>query len=95
MAVTDSLLRTVLFIGLSPFMLSLSPQKIDIKGKRCQLVKIDYEDGAEYDPIDDTTLAKAKIRCGQLHPRSPCVKRFVKRGLPDDIRYSVTCGRRS
>lgn len=38
---------------------------------------------------DKKALKKAKVRCGQLYPDAPCLKRFVKLG---ENRYNALCG---
>ena len=44
-----------------------------------------------WNEFDAKTLASAKIRCGELYPDAPCVKKFYKR--PDEQNYWVICGK--
>lgn len=43
----------------------------------------------EWTPYDMQTLAHAKVRCGEIYPDSPCVKKFIKK---DESTYNVICG---
>jgi hypothetical protein len=42
----------------------------------------------EWTTFDAKTLARAKIRCGQLYPNSPCVQTFMK---TKPLTYQVIC----
>jgi len=44
-----------------------------------------------WNKVDQTTLDRAKIRCQQLYPDSPCLKKFIKK--PDNI-YNAICSER-
>lgn len=43
-----------------------------------------------WNDFDKQTLARAKKRCGELYPASPCVKLIKKYNIQD---YSVVCGK--
>ena len=42
-----------------------------------------------WNSFDQKTLNRAKIRCGEIYPNSPCVKWFRKYNERD---YQVVCG---
>lgn len=44
----------------------------------------------KWNDFDQQTLERAKIRCRQLYPKSPCVKTFLKWDIRD---YKVICGK--
>lgn len=44
----------------------------------------------EWTPYDMQTLARARVRCGEIYPDSPCVKKFIKK---DASTYNVICGK--
>lgn len=39
--------------------------------------------------FDQKTLERAKIRCGEIYPSSPCLKLFIKK---EERTYSAACG---
>lgn len=43
-----------------------------------------------WNKLDSKTLAGAKVRCAQIYPDAPCVKKFYKR--PEQS-YWVICGK--
>jgi len=57
--------------------------------RQCPAVKIDLREGAEWEPSDEAIVERAKVRCGQFYPKSPCLKVVIK--LPGQ-RYRVICG---
>jgi hypothetical protein len=59
---------------------------------RCKDVIREYREGATHTAYDDIVLARVKIRCGQLYPKSPCPKVLIKLGVTPNIRYRVICG---
>lgn len=40
--------------------------------------------------FDQETLERARVRCGQIYPSAPCMKRFTKKA---EREYSVMCGK--
>lgn len=42
-----------------------------------------------WNEIDQTTLIRAKNRCSEIYPKSPCLKRFVKK---EENVYTAICG---
>jgi hypothetical protein len=42
-----------------------------------------------WDPSDEKALIRANVRCGEIYPEAPCLKKFYKL---DENRYSALCG---
>jgi len=42
-----------------------------------------------WDPSDEKALTRASVRCGEIYPEAPCLKKFYKL---DENRYSALCG---
>lgn len=42
-----------------------------------------------WNPDDQKHLDRARVRCGELYPDAPCVKKFEK---VKELQYRVTCG---
>lgn len=38
---------------------------------------------------DQKTLDFAKVRCAEIYPDAPCIKKFIKKS---DTNYNVVCG---
>lgn len=55
----------------------------------CPKPEIINSSGYQWNSFDQKTLNRAKVRCGQLYPNSPCVKKFMK---TDKMTYQVICG---
>jgi len=62
---------------------------IELAGK-CPVTKIEGDKEYGWTAFDKQTLARAKKRCAELYPRSPCVKIFRKIAKQD---YQVICGK--
>jgi hypothetical protein len=60
-----------------------------VLGLSCPTPKIINTSGYAWNDFDQQTLNRAKKRCGQLYPKSPCVKKFFK---TEEITYQVICG---
>lgn len=71
-----------------------SPTDDDVQPKLvdCPGTQIELREGAEWLPEDNKVLIRAMNRCGELYPGSPCVKKFIKLGARDNVRYRVVCG---
>lgn len=65
-----------------------TPAPIDNGTVICGATQFVYSDGATKAVLDAWTLKRAKVRCGQLYPNSPCVKKIEKKPGPH---YNVTC----
>ena len=55
----------------------------------CPVIKIVNKTNV-WNALDKATLAKAKTRCVQLYPQSPCIKVFIKKAANQ---YNVVCGK--
>lgn len=56
----------------------------------CPNPEIINKSGHKWNKFDQQTLNRAKKRCGELYPKSPCLKKFIKVKKLD---YLVTCGK--
>lgn len=50
---------------------------------------VGWKTPADMDAYDKQTFERAKVRCSQLYPESPCVKEFRETA---DKQYKVICG---
>ena len=55
---------------------------------QCQPVMIQNQT-PRWDPSDEKALIRANVRCGEIYPEAPCLKKFYKL---DENRYSALCG---
>jgi len=57
----------------------------------CPLTILRLPYGEKANSLDISTVKRAKVRCRQLYPKSPCAKRVERKNKMD---YQVVCGPR-
>jgi hypothetical protein len=55
----------------------------------CPKTRLYVPDGHTVTQLDLETVKRAKVRCFELYPESPCAKYVSRKGLLD---YHVVCG---
>ena len=54
----------------------------------CTPTTVTNETRYAWNDFDKTTLERAKVRCGEIWPDTPCLSKFIKR---DKIDYHAVC----